>query len=379
MAIHYMPKDWAGHAHTLYIRNAFYMLFQFKLVYILEEVLSPIITPFILLFWLRPQAGKIVDFLRSFTVEVVGVGDVCSFSLMDVKLHGNTEWQAVSIHASAPAPPKKQQADNGKTEMSLLHFHLMNPEWKPDNEGSAFIYSVKGQVQHEVQARSMLFTMGSAEPGTSMLASLGASLSPPTIVNYPTTPPAAVAPAPTFSHRLRGAVSRLEGPAIRHGNSTSLFSSLHSSVNSELPLGDNASVIGSVQTSLFNFHGERQVDNYTRELMSSDMNVAALFLQEINRRHRNSDFLTQEDYYRAVWHSHDDGSPTAGGAVGGTVHSGSAGGQGHGTMPGIVEEGSADDEREVDTSSLMMPPPRFHTADSDTPPHIRSNSPLPRL
>jgi hypothetical protein len=32
MAIHYMPNDWAGHAHTERVRNVFYMLFQYKLV-----------------------------------------------------------------------------------------------------------------------------------------------------------------------------------------------------------------------------------------------------------------------------------------------------------------------------------------------------------
>ena len=57
--------------------------------YIIEEILSPIVTPFILLFWVRQRAGRIVDFLRMFTVEVTGVGDICSFAQMDVRKHGN--------------------------------------------------------------------------------------------------------------------------------------------------------------------------------------------------------------------------------------------------------------------------------------------------
>lgn len=31
----------------------------------------------------------IVDFFRNFTVEVVGVGDTCSFAQMDVRQHGH--------------------------------------------------------------------------------------------------------------------------------------------------------------------------------------------------------------------------------------------------------------------------------------------------
>lgn len=58
-------------------------------VFILEELLSPIVTPLILIFCLRPKALEIIDFFRNFTVEVVGVGDTCSFAQMDVRQHGH--------------------------------------------------------------------------------------------------------------------------------------------------------------------------------------------------------------------------------------------------------------------------------------------------
>lgn len=50
-------------------------------------------TPYILYFRLRRRAIDIVDFYRQFTVEVVGVGDVCSFAQMDIRKHGNPDWQ----------------------------------------------------------------------------------------------------------------------------------------------------------------------------------------------------------------------------------------------------------------------------------------------
>jgi len=59
--------------------------------YVLQELVSPVITPFLLCFNLRYKALDIVDFFRNFTVDVVGVGDVCSFAQMDVKRHGNPE------------------------------------------------------------------------------------------------------------------------------------------------------------------------------------------------------------------------------------------------------------------------------------------------
>lgn len=79
-------------------------------VFILEELLSPIVTPLILIFCLRPRALEIIDFFRNFTVEVVGVGDTCSFAQMDVRQHGHPQvlgedggrWlQAVLAHTVA--------------------------------------------------------------------------------------------------------------------------------------------------------------------------------------------------------------------------------------------------------------------------------------
>ena len=53
--------------------------------------MSPIITPLILLFKMPNRSLEIVDFFRNFTVEVTGVGDVCSFAQMDIRKHGNPQ------------------------------------------------------------------------------------------------------------------------------------------------------------------------------------------------------------------------------------------------------------------------------------------------
>lgn len=44
-----------------------------------------------------------MDFFRNFTVDVVGVGDVCSFAQMDVKRHGNPEVCMLSHKDAAPS------------------------------------------------------------------------------------------------------------------------------------------------------------------------------------------------------------------------------------------------------------------------------------
>ena len=43
-------------------------------VYLAEELISPLLTPFILYFNVRHKALDFVDFLRNYTVNVVGMG-----------------------------------------------------------------------------------------------------------------------------------------------------------------------------------------------------------------------------------------------------------------------------------------------------------------
>lgn len=63
-------------------------------VSLLEELLSPLLTPLFLLFWFCPRSLEIIDFFHHFTVDVAGVGDICSFALMDVKRHGHPQVRA---------------------------------------------------------------------------------------------------------------------------------------------------------------------------------------------------------------------------------------------------------------------------------------------
>jgi autophagy-related protein 9 len=144
--VHYMPDLWKTHANSYLVRDEFVKLFQYKFVYLIEELVSPLMTPIILLFWLRPRASKLVDFLRNFTVDVVGVGDVCSFSQMDTRRHGNPTWLSKNTQAK-----KQFQARNGKTELSLIHFTHTNPNWKMPNESMAFMDNLRDQAVKEQQ------------------------------------------------------------------------------------------------------------------------------------------------------------------------------------------------------------------------------------
>ena len=71
-------------------------LFPYTAAYLLHELISPVVTPFILFYALRPKAPQIIDFFRNFTVDVVGVGDVCSFAQVCISAYP-VKWVARSL------------------------------------------------------------------------------------------------------------------------------------------------------------------------------------------------------------------------------------------------------------------------------------------
>ncbi|XP_053671785.1 autophagy-related protein 9A [Anopheles nili] len=192
--VHYLPASWRGHAHSSLVRDKFELFFQLKIMYILNELFSPIVAPFVLLTDLRPKSQQLVDFFRNFTVDVVGVGDVCSFAQMDVRKHGNPDWQIpvvvddkdsesetplvspddVGGHATRSPPAMGEpvstgqqpavgatpynQGEHGKIELSLVHFTLTNPTWQMPPEAKQFVQGIKRHaIQDLNRQRGMLF------------------------------------------------------------------------------------------------------------------------------------------------------------------------------------------------------------------------------
>lgn len=82
-------------------------------------------------------------------MDVVGVGDVCSFAQMDTRRHGNPRWM------SKTNTKKLFQAKNGKTELSLIHFAHTNPNWKMPVESIAFMDNLRDQVIRETNDNSI--------------------------------------------------------------------------------------------------------------------------------------------------------------------------------------------------------------------------------
>jgi len=230
--IHYFPQQWRGQAHTYQVMTELDQLFRYTALYLLDELLSPVVTPLVLIFGLSHKTQEIVDFFRNFTVDVVGVGDVCSFAQMDVRKHGHPGWQVAPETAQAPRTNQYTQAEHGKTEMSLLHFTLTNPGWKPTGEAERYLAGVREAAGREVAG---VAEEGGAADGGAMAASISGleslgggyrSLAQSLLQSssggrgapWPSPPPTTV-PSPPPPPVLRGGLARLAGPSMASSNS----------------------------------------------------------------------------------------------------------------------------------------------------------------
>ncbi|CBY02265.1 similar to autophagy protein Apg9 [Plenodomus lingam JN3] len=78
---HYEPESWQDRLHTDEVRAEFSKLYQPKVLIFAEEILSMVITPFLLMFRLPDCSERIVDFFREFSIVVDGLGVTCSYSM----------------------------------------------------------------------------------------------------------------------------------------------------------------------------------------------------------------------------------------------------------------------------------------------------------
>ncbi|KAG8893111.1 autophagy protein atg9, partial [Tulasnella sp. 417] len=132
---HYMPTEWKGELHSQKVQTEFGKLFEMRVNIFVQELLSVVLTPFVLWYSLPQNAPAIINFFREFTVHVEGLGYVCSFAVFDFKRHGN-----VNFGAPTEQQDERLMSNQGKMEKSFLNFKAANPEWNPtDPAGSAYL------------------------------------------------------------------------------------------------------------------------------------------------------------------------------------------------------------------------------------------------
>ncbi|KAF8394290.1 hypothetical protein HHK36_020496 [Tetracentron sinense] len=134
---HYMPKRWRGRENTDMVRIEFETLFQYTGMMLLEEMASIFLTPYLLLFVVPKRVDDILQFISDFTVNVEGVGHVCSLGVFDFQTHGNKNYGS-PCNAS-----RTQRSSQGKMEKSFLSFQSSYPTWDPNAQGKQFLSTLR--------------------------------------------------------------------------------------------------------------------------------------------------------------------------------------------------------------------------------------------
>lgn len=132
---HYFPRRWRGKCHTKSVQSEFRSLFKLKVTIFFEEIASIFLTPFILFFSLPECAPRILEFIQDFTVDIEGVGHVCSLGMFSFERHGNQRY------GSQFQSEKKLRSRQGKMEKSFLSFCNYYEHWEPDPHGRDFLES----------------------------------------------------------------------------------------------------------------------------------------------------------------------------------------------------------------------------------------------
>ena len=171
---HYSPQHWKGLWHTAAVHRELSYMYPSRLSMFAYEIMSVIMTPFVLIFCLPHSAERIVQFVTTRTVNVQGVGHLCSYAMFDIDKYGDQRYaqlqpvdfspEAVAANATgkdaggsgsgskvpsrqhstsgapsaaAAPPPFPLRPKQGKMEKSFLSFSMHNPHWKAENDGAS--------------------------------------------------------------------------------------------------------------------------------------------------------------------------------------------------------------------------------------------------
>ncbi|WCJ38375.1 Autophagy-related protein 9 [Euphorbia peplus] len=142
---HYMPKRWRGKENTETVRLEFETLFQYTGMMLLEEMASIFLTPLLLLFVVPQRVDGILQFIADFTMNIEGVGHVCSFSAFDFQNHGNSNY------GSPYNTSRAWRSSQGKMEKSFLSFQSSYPSWQPNDQGKQFLSNLRNFKEQKLQ------------------------------------------------------------------------------------------------------------------------------------------------------------------------------------------------------------------------------------
>ncbi|KAF6072216.1 Autophagy protein Apg9 family protein [Candida albicans] len=114
---HYLPSSWNKKLHTIQVKNEFCQLYCLKIIIIINEILSSVLTPFILWFKISHNSGNIIDFYREYSIHVDGLGYVCYFAMFNFEEKDKNMMSDLNKSKKRRKRMKNKMNKYGKTKM----------------------------------------------------------------------------------------------------------------------------------------------------------------------------------------------------------------------------------------------------------------------
>lgn len=155
---HYSAKSWEGRLHTEDVKNEFCTFFDLRIISLFRELISLVVTPFLLWFALPRKSEKIIDFIRDCTVYEEGLGYVCRYAMFDLP---NIEGGAkdTKIKTSRMFVDNEEQtdsdSDSGVNKMMQSYIHFVD-DYK-NSENALGKYQIPKQKKSADQSNDKLF------------------------------------------------------------------------------------------------------------------------------------------------------------------------------------------------------------------------------
>lgn len=123
---HFLPEEWRRNSSSYDVRDKFSAMIPFRLALLLRELVSVICVPYVLAVVLPRYADDVAKFFYDNTVTREGLGDVCTFSLMDLKSNGDPKWQAM---LESERDRRKRQVDHEQDRATVLFDGKLEKSW----------------------------------------------------------------------------------------------------------------------------------------------------------------------------------------------------------------------------------------------------------
>lgn len=143
-------REISEHTHYSFDENTakedIHNMFTFSVWIYIQEVLSILVAPYILLYSLPSKTEELLLFFRKYTTVLHDLGHVCSLANFN------------EFRGSRSESHYNQERETMKLEKSMINFKVNHPQWMPPQEGQDFLNAVSQYGQMDRSLSSVMET-----------------------------------------------------------------------------------------------------------------------------------------------------------------------------------------------------------------------------